>query len=139
MTPSDMARIHALAMTVPAPWTVQDFEDMSKLDGAFSVGKAQAGFALGRVVLDEAELLTLAVDPAVRRQGIGRFCLAAFEDKAAAHGAKSFHLEVARTNAAAITLYLSANWQQTGVRKAYYKAADARIDAILMTKRLVTD
>ena len=164
MTPEDLARLHARAMTIPAPWTARDFELFLAQKCTFlvisSTGKypegarggsaplfmatpkaAQnlPGFALGRAVLDEAELLTLAVDPALHRIGIGRACLAAFEDEAAARDATVLHLEVAVTNNPAVALYRSAGWQETGRRKAYYKGPDARIDALLMTKRLSAD
>ncbi len=94
------------------------------------------GFALGRVVLDEAELLTIAVAKHTRRQGLGRKCLTDFEAEAARLGARLAHLEVAATNEAALALYSKAGWQQTGMRRAYYKSPEGRIDAILMQKTL---
>jgi ribosomal-protein-alanine N-acetyltransferase len=154
VTPEDLARLHARAMTVPVPWNAEDFRDLLAHSGTFLIplsaskypegargatpkaAQDLAGFALGRVVLDEAELLTIAVDPAVQRQGIGRACLAAFEAGAAARGARRLFLEVAETNAPAIALYTSAGWQEAGRRKAYYKGKAARIDAILMAKQL---
>lgn len=165
MKPEDLARLHARAMTVPAPWSTSDFKDLIAQKGVFLVsssvpkyprGSARgrtapshgatqqaaqplAGFALGRVILDEAELLTLAVDPAAQRQGIGRACLAAFEREASLRGAVQLHLEVAATNAPAIALYRSAGWQPAGHRKAYYKGKTGRIDAILMTKHIQPD
>ena len=123
-------------METPAPWTARDFEDLLAQSGTFLVSASGGvSFALGRVVLDEAELLTLAVDPAHRREGLGRACLLSFEEEAVARGAGKFHLEVAETNMPAIGLYRSAGWTETGRRKAYYKGAKTRIDAILMTKR----
>lgn len=152
MTVEELASLHARAMTVPAPWSTNDFQELIAQNGTFlvplstpvhgSISKAAhtlAGFVLGRVVLDEAELLTLAVDPDAQRQGIGRACLAAFEAEATARGAVLLHLEVAESNAPAIALYNSAGWQEAGRRKAYYKGKTARIDAILMTKRLNAD
>ncbi len=139
MTPAEMAAIHASAMTVPAPWSVRDFETLAAGRNVFIASPSASGFALGRVVVDEAELLTLAVDPDAQRQGIGRACLTAFETEAIARGANHLHLEVAATNAPALSLYRSAGWHEAGRRKAYYKGPDARIDAILMTKQLARD
>lgn len=136
MSPSELAAIHALAMSVPATWTAVDFRELLLTDGSFVVSKDGAGFALGRVILDEAELLTLAVKPEAQRHGIGRSCLSSFEKEAAQRGAVLFHLEVAETNTPALGLYRTAGWQEVGRRKAYYKGDAARIDAILMTKRL---
>ncbi|MEM9426809.1 MAG: GNAT family N-acetyltransferase [Pseudomonadota bacterium] len=156
-----LARLHARAMRVPGPWTETDFDELLATKASFfvhsSVDKypgereelrpshvaatkqAQdlAGFALGRIVLDEAELLTLAVDPDHQREGIGRRCLGLFESEAALRGAAKAYLEVAETNQAAIALYHASGWVQNGRRKAYYKSTDARIDAILMSKTLV--
>ena len=155
-----LAELHARTMTVP--WTVGDFEELLSGKGVFVVSSSLPkfacesargaaplspiatpegaqpliGLAMGSVVLEEAELLTLAVDPDVRRQGIGRACLEAFEAEAARRGAAVLHLEVAETNVPAIALYLSAGWERSGQRKAYYATPDGRVDAVLMTKRL---
>lgn len=150
-------------MTTTTPWSAAAFRDLLAEKGTFlvpssvlkfhderegltlpparrqSAAQPLLGFALGRVVLDEAELLTLAIDPTVQRRGLGRSCLANFEAEAAARGAGHLHLEVAETNAAALHLYRAAGWHQAGRRKAYYKGADARIDAVLMTKHLGDD
>ncbi len=160
-----LAEIHARAMTVPAPWTSDDFKELLCGKGVFLVSStlpkyagesargaaplsltatpkaAQnlVGFALGRVILDEAELLTLAIDPACQRKGLGSECLAAFEAEAARRGAVHLHLEVADANSPARALYRSAGWRDTGRRKGYYRTPDARIDAILMSKPLGSD
>ena len=136
MIAEELARIQARAMETPGPWTTQGFEGLLAQNGTFLVPSSNGvGFALGRVVLDEAEFLTLAIDPAHRRKGLGRACLGAFEEEAVTRGAGKLHLEVAETNMPAIGLYRSAGWTETGCRKAYYKGAKTRIDAILMTKR----
>jgi len=108
-------------------------------EGTFLVSKEDVGFALGRIVLDEAELLTLAVKPDAQRQGIGRACLSSFEKTAAEQGALRCHLEVAESNKAARALYGDEGWQETGLRKAYYRSENGRVDAILMMKRLAAD
>lgn len=139
MTPEDMAGIHAEAMTIPGPWGVRDFKELMTNRGVFLVSHGLCGFALGRVVLDEAELLTLAVSPTAQGQGIGRSCLEQFEAEAANLGAKHLHLEVAKTNVPALALYERAGWLTAGRRKAYYKASTGRTDAILMTKEVNID
>ncbi|MEM7753005.1 MAG: GNAT family N-acetyltransferase [Pseudomonadota bacterium] len=159
MTPDALARLHARAMHVPAPWRLADFEELLTTKGTFLVqslvdkypgerpshsattqsAQDLAGFALGRVILDEAELLTLAVDPNHRRKGKGQHCLRLFESEATSLGARTAYLEVAETNAAAMALYHAGGWSQSGRRIAYYRTADAPIDAILMAKTLVAD
>jgi ribosomal-protein-alanine N-acetyltransferase len=89
------------------------------------------------VILDEAELLTIATHPGHRRQGLGRAALEAFESVARARGATIAHLEVAADNAAAIALYASAGYARSGLRRSYYRSADGTpVDAVLMAKAL---
>ena len=95
------------------------------------------GFALARVAADEAELLTIAVDPGHRRQGIGSACCAAFEAEAKSRGAERAFLELAATNEAALRLYLASGWISHRCRKAYYRTPTGRVDAILMRKHFV--
>ncbi|MEP0565003.1 MAG: GNAT family N-acetyltransferase, partial [Paracoccaceae bacterium] len=103
--------------------------------GVFLVAEA-AGFALGRVILDEAELLTLAVDPDHQRRGVGCRLLAGFEAKAQNQGATRAFLEVATTNLAAKSLYAAASWRVDGLRKGYYRAKPQPIDAAMMSKAI---
>lgn len=133
-----MAALHAAAMTAPRPWTEAEFAALLATPGTFAVGDATA-FALGRVVLDEAELLTLATHPGHRRRGLGRACLAAFEAAARARGARTAHLEVAADNAAALALYGGAGWSGAGRRRGYYRTTDGgAVDALLLIRALST-
>ncbi|MFV0473883.1 MAG: GNAT family N-acetyltransferase, partial [Pikeienuella sp.] len=90
------------------------------------------GFALISLAADEAELLTLAVAPALRRQGAGRALLAAAMAQAAAGGATTMFLEVAEDNEAAIALYRSAGFAPAGRRPRYYRRGAALVDALLL-------
>ena len=83
-------------------------------------GKEAGGLVLARVVADEAEILTLAVDPRLRRQGGGRLLLRAAMDSARQRGAVAMFLEAAPSNAAALALYGSAGFVQVGRRPRYY-------------------
>jgi ribosomal-protein-alanine N-acetyltransferase len=102
---------------------------------ARSDGRA-AGFALSRVVLDEAELLLLAVQPAQRRLGVGRALLTAVADEARIRGATRLHLEMRDGNPAA-HLYEGAGFHEVGRRKRYYRGRDgSSFDAITLACRL---
>jgi [ribosomal protein S18]-alanine N-acetyltransferase len=95
-----------------------------------------AGFALSRVILDEAELLLLAVQPAQRRYGVGRTLLAAVADEARIRGAVRIHLEMRDGNPAA-HLYDGAGFAEIGRRKRYYRGRDGTsFDAITLACRL---
>ena len=136
MTADELARIHAAAMTEPPPWTAQTFEGFLSFPGAILASESR-GFALGRVIADEAELLTVAVHPEARRKGIARRCLETFEAVAAQKGARRAFLEVAASNEAARRLYVTTGYTAVGYRKGYYARADGRHDdAILMAKDL---
>lgn len=136
MTPQDLARLHAAAFTMPRPWSAQEFTDLLASPHVFLTAVPHA-FAMGRVIADEAELLTIATDPAKRRQGLGRSCLTTFESMAQARGATSAFLEVAADNPAALALYLGNGWRISGTRPRYYHAPDGgRVDAQILSKTL---
>jgi len=97
-------------------------------------GTQVIGFAVGAVVLEEAELESVAVDEALRRCGVGRALSEAVTDWALAEGAKEMRLEVRAANVAAKTLYERLGFQQCGVRRGYY--VDPVDDAVLMMKGL---
>ena len=93
------------------------------------------GFSLSRIVLDEAELLLLAVRRAHQGQGVGRVLLADFAAAAIARRARLLHLEVRDGNSAA-RLYEQAGYSLAGRRRDYYLGADGdRYDALTLTKK----
>jgi len=92
------------------------------------------GFALGRIVLDEAELLLLAVKKQWQGRGIGQQLLDSFMAVAGLRGATSLHLEVREGNHA-IGLYKRAGFSQIGRRRAYYSGRDGQTyDALTLAR-----
>ena len=83
------------------------------------------GFSLFRSVMDESELLLLAVAPDHRRRGIGRGLLHNFLERARADGATRAHLEV-RDGNPAIEMYRGAGFAPIGRRRNYYHTGDGR-------------
>jgi ribosomal-protein-alanine N-acetyltransferase len=79
-----------------------------------------AGFAMVRSVMDEAELLLLAVDPAFRRRGIAGALLRAVIAEAQASGIADLHLEV-RAGNEAVKLYAAQGFAKVGERRGYYR------------------
>lgn len=65
--PPELAALHARCFTSPRPWLAREFAALLGHASIF-LCHAPQGFLLGRVVVDEAELLTLAVTPEARRQ-----------------------------------------------------------------------
>lgn len=151
-----LARLHAAAFTTPRPWSAGEIEALAAMPGAVLIralpGGAPrppahpadtlvqadpAGFVLGRLVADEAELLTLAVHPDARRQGLGRGLVVALAQALADRGGRRLLLEVAADNGAAIALYDRLGFARIGRRPGYYLAAGGgRCDALLMAQML---
>lgn len=136
MTPDEMARLYAAAFPNGRAWSAPELADLADAPGGFAVTRGH-GFGIGRAVAGEAELVTLAVDPGARRRGIGRALLDDFEAAACLRQATSAFLEVAADNPAALALYASAGWSETGRRRGYYPRPGGAMDAIVMTKALV--
>lgn len=112
-------------------WTRRQVEDTLLLPGTACMlagttggqplpGEQVAGFALTRCVLDEEELLLLAVDPALHRQGIGGRLLRRVIADARERGISRLFLEMRDGNNAA-GLYAAAGFAQVGRRSAYYR------------------
>jgi [ribosomal protein S18]-alanine N-acetyltransferase len=81
------------------------------------------GFALSRVIVDECELMLLAVASSAQRLGIGRDLLNVVINDARAANAVSLFLEV-RSGNPAIMLYSSAGFVEVGRRRGYYRGLD---------------
>lgn len=96
---------------------------------------APVGFAMGRLIAGEAELLLLAVRRGAQGRGIGRRLLEHFVQKATARGADRLHLEVREGNRAA-RLYMAAGFQIVGRRRNYYTGKDGELfDALTLSAR----
>ena len=97
-------------------------------------GDTVVGFALGRIVLKEAELLLLAVRRDGQRTGIGKLLLERFILVATTRGADRLHLEV-RDGNPAMKLYAKSGFSEVGRRKNYYTGRDGQIyDALTLTR-----
>ncbi|WP_427790233.1 ribosomal protein S18-alanine N-acetyltransferase [Brevundimonas diminuta] len=128
--PALLAAIHAEAFDTP--WDEAAFSDLSTSPGVFAVVEGD-GFILIRVVVDEAEILTLAVRPAARRAGLGARLVEAAVVRAAALGADRMFLEVAEGNSVARALYARSGFVEMGRRRGYYSHADgSREDALTL-------
>jgi len=135
-----LAAIHAEAFD--APWDATAFADLLAQDGVFAEREAD-GFILIRAVADEAEILTLAVRPVARRQGLGARLTRRAGNRARAIGAQRLFLEVAIDNLAAVALYDTLGFKPVGNRPRYYArpegpAVDALILALNLTEPLPT-
>ena len=132
MTFEDMARLHHACFAQHRAWPAREIADLLMNPHNFVLTR-ENGFLIGAAVAGEAEILTLAVSPATRRQGIGRALVAEFLDIARQKGAERAFLEVEAGNAPAIALYAGCGFSQIGLRRAYYQGPDGqRADALIL-------
>lgn len=139
--PEDVEVLHALhASAFDQSWGAAEIERLMRIMGGFAILAEEAhpqGFVLARTVADEAEILTLAVAPAHRRQGVGRLLVDAAAAEASRRGARTMFLEVAEDNPGAIALYEAADFQAAGLRRAYYARPNAApADALVLRRAL---
>ena len=97
---------------------------------AFVEGNA-CGYLHFWVVASEGSLLSMAVVPEARRQGLGRALIAQLERRLVEHDCAEMHLEVRVGNVAAQSLYRAVGFRESGCRKGYY--SDTGEDALLMS------
>ncbi len=137
MTPETMAAMHGRAFAWQGRgWAAEEFARLLASAHVFAVHR-EHGFALGRVVADEADLLTIAVEPAETGRGHGTALLAEFELVATDRGAIRAVLDVAADNAAAQALYRRAGYEQIARRRGYYaRPAGSLVDALIFEKIL---
>jgi|AACY02.2.fsa_nt_gi Acetyltransferases len=137
MTPEAMAALHA-ACFPDRPWSTSEIAALLDRPGTCCVIDPEGyAMALAQVILDEAEILTIAVAPKERRGGRGARLLARLQAEAAAAGATRLFLEVAADNTPARALYARAGYAETGRRAEYYRRADGtRIDALILSRPL---
>lgn len=136
LMPAAMAATHAAAFTQSRPWSETEFVELLDSRLTFVVGDARC-FALGRVIVDEAELLTIATHPDQQRRGLGRLVMAEWQSQAAQRGAVTAFLEVAADNQAARHLYANCGYSIFGNRPGYYNRQNGpAVDAVVMQRAL---
>ena len=141
VTVEDAASLAALhRASFVSPWGADEIAALLTA-GAFGLA-TDTGFVLCREGGGEAEILTIAVEPAARGAGQGRALVEAAAWAAAARGALTLFLEVAADNDAALALYRAAGFSEAGVRRSYYPRPDPRmpgsrmIDALILSRAL---
>ncbi len=123
----------------PSPWTDENFlYELENRDYNISIigliEKKLVTYAVSYIVYDEIHISNLAVVPEFRHLTIGEKILKLTLQIGMEKSCQIAHLEVRRSNVAAISLYQKYGFQIVGVRKNYYQ--NEREDALLMTKKL---
>ncbi len=120
------------------PWTERNFHDALSSGYLCLIARdheAVSGFAVARRLVDEAELLLIAVTPLMRRQGVALLLWLDLAERLKASGARTVHLEVRESNLSAQAFYRTRGFTQSGVRPKYYPNGtreSEREDAVLM-------
>ena len=140
MTPADLEAVADLTHRAdPFGWALRNFSDAHASGNTLTVltvDGVTSGIAAVMHVLDESELLEIAVQPAMQGRGYGKALLAQAIALARRNGAVRMFLEVRESNARARKMYTSFGFEETGRRKNYYPTENGREDAILMTAQL---
>lgn len=135
----DLARIHAQSFF--RGWPSEEFTRFladpasSPAYIAADARRRIAGFALIRLAADEAELLTIAVDPKWRGKGLGRAIMEAVFADLMMSPARRMFLEVDEQNLAAIRLYERQGFATISSRKGYYPRPDGSAATALVMAR----
>ncbi|WP_455817522.1 ribosomal protein S18-alanine N-acetyltransferase [Pseudomonas cerasi] len=136
LTTNDLEQAFAIEQRSHAfPWSEKTFSSNQGeryLNFRLEVDGVLAAFAITQVVLDEATLFNLAVDPAFQRRGLGRALLQHLIDALEQRGVLTLWLEVRASNTAAIALYELLDFNEVSIRRNYYPTADGKEDAIMM-------
>lgn len=134
-----LTKIHEICF--PRYWNREVFTDFFSVKDtfAFLVEEGQEAIAMlvYRVAFDQAEILTLAVLPTYRKQGIARILVADMLERCEKLGVEKLFLEVEVGNDAAIKLYENSGFQHINRRKLYYQQLDGSLtDALVMMRKL---
>ena len=139
---SELAVLHDAAF--PIGWSADDLAGLVAAPTVitrivrplswFGRGRIE-GFIMVRLAGDEGEVLTVAVAPKVRGRGYGTRLLDDALMALRQKGVRAVFLEVAESNAAALTLYRRRGFAEVGERRAYAARADGGRERALVMRR----
>lgn len=137
MTHAHVAQIAELEkLCFSDPWSEKSVA--SELDNGLSLwlvaleGETVAGYVGSQTVLDETDMMNIAVHPDFRRRGIAQALVESLVKQLRQRGSRCLTLEVRASNSPAIALYEKLGFQKIGRRKNYYR--DPREDALILRK-----
>ena len=122
-------------------WSDNEFEQLmaerNTLTHRLRAGRSVIGFIISRLAIDEAEILSTAIDMAWRGRGLSRDLLRTHLGHLAGLGVRRIFLEVEENNAAAVRLYRGAGFQVVGRREQYYQEPNGEhLNALIMQRDL---
>ena len=132
-----LSKIHKVSF--PRHWTESYFNSLIDHPNykIFSASNENTiGFLIILTTKDISEIITFAILPQMRRQGIGKALLTKSIEWLISKNFSYCNLEVSAENIIAQKLYKTLGFIQVGIRKNYYKSQIQRFDALLYTKKL---
>ena len=137
MNSDHVAQIAALEKICFAdPWSEKSIA--SELDNKLAFwlvaaeGEQVAGYIGSQTVLDETDMMNVAVHPDFRRKGVAEALIQELVDHLRRMGSHCLTLEVRASNAPAIALYEKLDFREIGRRKNYYR--NPKEDALILRK-----
>lgn len=117
------------------PWRLDSIAVTCQLEQTIALtaqaGEEIVGYVLARGVVDEAEIMRIAVSKKSRRKGVGSALLAGLREACRDAGIRKILLDVRAGNQAAASFYLGFGFREDGCRRNYYR--NPQEDAILMS------
>ena len=118
------------------PWSEKSIASELNNELAFWLtaveGEQVAGYIGSQTVMDESDMMNVAVRPDFRRKGIAEALVNALVEALKSKGSRCLTLEVRASNVPAITLYEKLGFSEIGRRKNYYR--NPREDALILRK-----
>ncbi|MGD9340523.1 MAG: ribosomal protein S18-alanine N-acetyltransferase [Chromatiales bacterium] len=140
MTPADIDDVAAIeSRSYEFPWTSGIFRDCLRVGYCCRVlcaGEQAIGYSIVSFGASEAHLLNLCILPDFHGMGLGRYLLSHTLEQVKQTGVKTVFLEVRPSNEIALELYRSAGFVEIGHRRAYYRSAKGREDALVLALEL---
>ena len=137
MMQDDVPQVAALeAACFSDPWSAQILSN--ELQNELSLwlvakdGDTVLGYVGSQSVLDEADMMNIAVHPDFRRQGVARALILALIGELKKRGSRCLTLEVRASNDPARALYESLGFAHVGTRRNYYQ--NPKEDALILRK-----
>jgi ribosomal-protein-alanine N-acetyltransferase len=113
------------------PWNIEMFlgaaQNKTAIFKVLIENETTLGYYIVSTVVDESEIITIAVNPKFRRQNLGKFMLSNILKEVQEKKSKFIFLEARKSNTPALNLYKSFGVKEIGIRKNYYKNEDAVI------------
>ena len=137
-TPEDIVSILELEReNFPDPWSVSSITETLNQAHNLCLTAEDTGKVIGYLfvkVLDEAEVLAIAVKKQMHRKGIGRQLMDELVSFCLEKGVSRIILEVRESNESACKFYENLGFEKDGLRVDYYN--NPREDGVLMSKKL---